>query len=231
MQFTAHHSSSSGNLYQVESDAGMLLIDPGVPISKIKAALAFRLSAVDAALCSHQHGDHSKGIPAIAKAGIDCFMLPETAEAIKFDGHRLKTVTPLEQFSVAGFNVLPFPAQHDVPNIGFLITDGKDKLMFLVDSFYCKYTFKGLTHIALAINYSEETLANDLHPVRRKRLYKSHMSLKNAITMLQSNDLSRVREIHLLHMSRDNSNPDYFKSEVQRATGKPVYTGGEPWNR
>lgn len=234
MEFKVHYSSSSGNLYQVESDAGNLIIDPGVPIAKIKVALEWGLSSISAALCSHSHGDHAKGLPPIARAGIDCYMTPETAQALKFNGHRLKPITPKTQFKVAGFNVLPFPLEHQdvrtgkrIPNVGFLISDGVDKLVYLTDTFYCHYKFKGLTHICIGVNYSRFTLDPNLNTVRKKRLFKSHMSLETALEFFKANDLSKVREIHLLHMSRDNANPEYFKSEIMKATGKPTYIGGQ----
>lgn len=233
MQFISYHSGSSGNLYQLKGDSGNLLIEAGVPISKIKKALDFKLNGISACLISHQHLDHAKAVHNIAKAGVDCFMLQETAQALKFEGHRLHVIEPLRQFEVSGFSVLPVPINHEdiktgerVPGVGFLISEGIEKLFFYIDSFYCKYRFSGLTIIALGVNYSKKTLAPDLNTARKKRLYRSHMSLESAIKLLKANDLSKVREIHLLHLSRENSNPDYFKSEIQKATGKPVYCHG-----
>jgi len=55
IEFINHYSSSSGNLYQVKSGGGQLLIDPGVPISKIKKALGFRTREIAACLLSHEH--------------------------------------------------------------------------------------------------------------------------------------------------------------------------------
>jgi len=230
MEFISFYSGSSGNLYQLKGNSGNLLIEAGVPINKIKKALDFKLSGVSACLISHQHLDHAKAVHGIAKAGVDCYMLKETAQALKFEGHRLRVIEPLRQFKVSGFSVLPIPINHEdvrtgerVPGVGFLISDGVDKLFFYIDSFYCKYRFSGLSIIALGVNYSKQTLDPDLNTARKKRLYRSHMSLENAIKLLKANDLSKVREIHLLHLSKDNADPDYFKSEVMKASGKPTY--------
>jgi len=198
------------------SDAGNLIIDPGVPIAKIKKALNFQLSSVDAALVTHLHRDHCRAAGDMAKAGVDCYMLQETADSLGMNGHRTRIIEPLGQFKVSGFTILPFQAQHDVPNVGFLISSGQSKLMYLVDSFYCRYRFKGLTHICLAVNWSRKTILPNLNPTRKKRLYKSHMSLESAVKLLQANDLSKVREIHLLHLSSDNSDPEYFKDTIQK---------------
>ncbi|MAH51426.1 MBL fold metallo-hydrolase [Candidatus Pacearchaeota archaeon] len=226
VQFLQYHSGSSGNLYQVTGQAGNILIDPGVPIRKIKKALDFKLSSVSACIASHSHRDHCKGIPEVAKMGIPCYMTAETAESLEMNGHRTHIIEPLKQFHVKQYKVLPFPTQHDAPGVGFLISDGTEKLLYLTDSFYCKYKFKGLSIIAIECNWSRETLAKGLDPTRKKRLYSSHFSLENVIKFLKANDLSKVREIHLLHLSLENADPDYFRGTVQRATGKPVYVVG-----
>lgn len=178
-------------------------------------------------------GDHSKAVKDIAKMGIDVYCLEETSQALKFNGHRLKTVLPLQVFEIGKFSVISFSLEHQdvrtgerIPNIGFLISDGEDKLLYATDTFYIKNRFKGLTHICLGINWSQKTLNPNLNTARKKRLYKSHMSLETAIRFFKANDLSQVREIHLLHLSSENSDPEYFKSEIMKATGKPVYIGG-----
>jgi hypothetical protein len=43
---------------------------------------------------------------------------------------------------------------------------------------------------------------------------------------MQANDLSKVQEIWLLHLSDGNSDADRFKREIQELTGKPVYVAG-----
>ncbi|GAB5829306.1 TPA: hypothetical protein O2V65_002656 [Staphylococcus aureus] len=55
---------------------------------------------------------------------------------------------------------------------------------------------------------------------------ESHFSLEHAIGMLKANDLTRLEEIHLIHLSSQNSNTKYIKSEIQKVTGVPVYVGG-----
>ncbi len=224
MEFFSHASGSSGNLYEVRNDSGRLLLEAGIPIKKIKQALNFRLSEVEACLVSHSHGDHASTAKDVAAAGIDTYMTAETAKAIKLAGHRLKIVEPLKQFRVGTWTILPFPAPHDCPgSVGFLIDDGRDKLLFAIDTYDVRYRFDDLTHIAVECNYSMETMAPDIDTTRKKRLLKSHFSLANVIKLLRATDLSKVREIHLLHLSRENSDPEYFKNEVEKATGKPVY--------
>jgi phosphoribosyl 1,2-cyclic phosphodiesterase len=139
-------------------------------------------------------------------------------------------VKALQQFKLASWTVLPFDVEHDcVEPLGFLLANtAGDKLLFATDTFYIKYQFKMLTHILLEANYSMEILLKNIEdgitPVEIKnRLVKSHFSLENAKEFLAANDLSRVQEIHLIHVSESNSDTERFKREVQELTGKPVY--------
>jgi phosphoribosyl 1,2-cyclic phosphodiesterase len=60
----------------------------------------------------------------------------------------------------------------------------------------------------------------------RRRLLRSHFSLENVLDFLKANDMSKVQEIHLLHLSDNNSDEVLFRRRVQEATGKPVYIAG-----
>ena len=66
-------------------------------------------------------------------------------------------------------------------------------------------------------------MAPDLDPVVKKRIYNTHMSLDAVKKFLAANDLSQVNSIYLIHVSQGNGDPELFRSEVARATGKPVY--------
>lgn len=225
MEFIAHASGSAGNLYQVTSGNSSLVIDPGLPIAKIKKALNFKLSAVSGAVISHSHGDHSKGVLSLAKAGVDCWMSEPTRNDLKINGHRIHIFNPLQQFEIGKFSILPFETQHDCPgSCGFLISDGATKLLFATDTFYIHHRFNGVNIMAIECNFSRETMDKWLHPERKKRLYRSHFSLENVIKFLKANDLSQVIEIHLIHMSQQNADPVWFKDQIQRETGKLTYT-------
>jgi phosphoribosyl 1,2-cyclic phosphodiesterase len=70
----------------------------------------------------------------------------------------------------------------------------------------------------------QENVAAGLVPTELKnRLMKSHFSLANVKEFLRANDLSRVQEIWLIHLSDGNSDAARFKREIQELTGKMVY--------
>jgi len=183
-----------------------------------------------------KHMEHAKAAADLMRAGVDCYMSRGTAEALGLTGHRLKVVKPLEQFSVGDWTVLPFETVHDAAEpMGFLLAAGDEKLLYLTDTAYCPYCFRGLTRIMIECNYDKEILEQNilegkLHPGMRRRLLRSHMSLDRALDFLAANNLSEVREIVLLHLSDGNSDAGEFKRQVQAATGRMVRVaekGGE----
>ena len=222
-------SGSSGNAYFVTDGQTPLLLECGIPWRQIQQGLNFQTSKLAGCLVSHGHGDHCKSVKDVIKAGIDCFMSAQTAEVIGITSHRINPVRALEQFKLGSWTILPFDTVHDVEgSMGFLVASaGGSKTLYLTDSAYCRYRFNGLTHIMIECNYSLDILRANVEsgivPVELKnRLLKTHMSLQTVKDFLRANDLSKVREIHLLHLSNDNSNAGRFKREIQQLTGKPV---------
>jgi phosphoribosyl 1,2-cyclic phosphodiesterase len=168
------------------------------------------------------------------KAGIDIYTSQGTIDAMGVAGHRLKVVRAKEQFKIGTWTVLPFDVQHDAADtLGFLLANtAGDKLLFATDTYYIKYRFNSLTHIMVEANHAidilRENVANGSVPVDLKnRLIKSHFSLDNVKQFFKVNDLSRVQEIWLLHLSDGNSDADRFKREIQALTGKMVFVAGE----
>ena len=166
----------------------------------------------------------------LTKAGIDVYMSQGTADALGATGHRIKIVRAGKQVGIGTFAVLPFETEHDAPEpLGFLLaSEAGGKLLYLTDSAYCRYRFRGLTHIMLECNYAEDILranvANGSVPAEMKRrLLRTHFSLESVKELLRANDLSRVREIWLMHISSSNGDAAFFKKEVQKITGKPVF--------
>ncbi|SET95361.1 Phosphoribosyl 1,2-cyclic phosphodiesterase [Salinibacillus kushneri] len=221
-------SSSKGNCYHITDGQTPLLLEAGINFREIRKALKFNTSSLAGCLVTHEHGDHTKGIKDVVKAGINVYMSPGTKEALNIEHHRIKPVEAKKQFQIG--TVLPFDVEHDVNEpYGFLLANqAVEKLLFATDTFYIRYKFKGLTHLLLECNYSkdilDEKILEGLVPqMMRKRLIRSHFSLENVKEFLRVNDLTKVEEIHLIHLSDSNSDEERFKREIQELTGKLVY--------
>lgn len=231
MQITVIASGSTGNAYRVSDGTTALLLDAGIPIKAIREALNFRVRDLAGCLITHAHGDHVKAAGDLAKAGVDIYTSDGTATARSLTGHHIKRVEALKEFTVGTFTVLPFDVQHDAPEpLGFLLESRTthEKLLYFTDSYYLKYRFDGLTHIMGECNYSmdiiEESVRHGYIPAELvPRLIKSHMSLDHFLDLLKANDLTKVKQIYLLHLSGNNSDAERFRTAVQKATGTEVY--------
>lgn len=175
------------------------------------------------------YADHSKTAQDIMLSGIDVYASLGTFNASYLGGHRTNVIQPLKQFCIGTWTILPFETQHDAAEpLGFLLQNqAGEKLLFATDTYYIKYQFQGLTHIMVECNYAADILqanvdAGKVPESMRNRLLRSHFSLDNVKKFLLANDLSKVREIWLIHLSDGNSDAERFKREVQELTGKMV---------
>lgn len=224
-----YFSGSGGNLYRV----GSLLIDLGVPLRKIQEALDFGLSKIEACLVTHSHLDHAKGAKDLMlKAGLDVYCTEGTAKELNLFGHRLHLIKAMQKVEIGEYLILPFEAVHDAPeSVSFLIAHGEEKVVFATDTMYIPFRFKGLTHIMIEAGYSaelmkENILSGAVDPQVGKRTLLNHMSIEAAMGFLKANDLSGVKEVHLLHLSDNNSDSHGFKERVEKETGIPCYIAG-----
>lgn len=229
IEITTLASSSKGNCYRVTDGSTPLLLECGISFKEIQRRLNFQTSGLAGCLVSHSHKDHCRAVPDVMKAGIDCCMSQGTADALGVAGHRGKIVQAQQQFQVGTWAVLPFETQHDCPgSLGFLLVNQSgEKLLFATDTYYVKYKFVGLSIIMVECNYAADILKANVEAglvsvEQKNRLIQSHFSLENVKEFLKANDLSQVREIHLLHLSGDNSDAERFKREIQELTGKMV---------
>ena len=173
-------------------------------------------------------GDHAKGVKEIMRAAIDCYMSKGTADALKLSGHRLHILEHGKQITIGRWEVLPFNLVHNAECLGLILMKGQEKVLFCTDTQYIPFRFKGLTHIMIEIDYDTDILRENVYRkgvdvVVGNRVIRNHMSFKTAKGFFEANDMSRVREIYLLHLSARNSDAQKFKREIEKLTGKPVY--------
>lgn len=231
MLIKAIASGSSGNAYHITDGRSCLLLDAGIPLKKIQEGCGYKATQLSGCLITHAHGDHVKAAKDLARLGVDIYTSQGTIDKAGLAGHRIHPVKAMEQVHIGTFEVLPFDVEHDAPEpLGFLMrsTVTQEKLLYFTDTYYVRYTFKGLTHIMMEANYDpgamEENVKTgriDIH--RAKRTIGSHMSIDTVIKTLEDFDLSRLQQVYLLHLSNDNSLADEFKRRVQAVTGREVY--------
>ena len=137
-----------------------------------------------------------------------------------------------QEYSVGSFIVYPFKTHHDAAQpAGYILYSKKlkEKLLFATDTNYLDCLFFGLHYIMIEANYSKELLKKTVQcgVLNRKianRISCNHMELEDTKQYLSETDLRNVKEIHLLHLSRNNADPDMFVQEIQDLTEIPTFT-------
>lgn len=225
MRFEALASSSAGNAYIVSDKETRILLECGVPYKKLQKITGFQWSAFAGCLVTHEHKDHSKSARELIGNGVVVYMSDGTARALGIDSAEI--VEAMEQFNVGSLDIVPFATFHDaVEPLGFLIKsriDG-DVLAFATDTVNLRYRFPGLNILAIEANYDRAILDRcERMPDKVKhRITNSHMEIEILCDYLRSLDLSRCREIHLLHLSDATSHEGHFINKVLRAVPEGI---------
>ena len=219
-------SGSSGNAYLIGDGKTRLLLDAGIPFKRIQVGCGFQTSGIYACLVTHRHGDHAMAIPKLLQRGITVYSNDDVAEIHK----GVRALAPLQEHTIGTFRILPFEAEHDVPCYGYQATSVEtgEKLVYITDSAYVRYTFTGLTHIMIEANYAEDIMIGNVRDGKvplplAERVAGTHMSIETLLDLLRANDMTKVRQIYLLHLSDNNSDVEAFKKIVQQETGAEVY--------
>lgn len=231
MELKVFGSSSKGNCYFLgNSDTG-LIIEAGIPFrKKVMPGIDFKIASIKGVLISHSHGDHSKRINELLSYTIPAYASKETIQETGLSKVRhFHAIEPNKKFKIDEFTILPFELKHDVRCFGYLIHHKETGwILFATDTYYIPKRFKGLSHILIECNYDNDILnsnvANGVIPgFLKHRIRSSHMDINTVLEMLSMNDLSKVNNIVLLHLSDQNSDPKEFKKRIKRQTGKPTY--------
>ena len=230
LDIAIHATGSTGNCYTVSNGKATVMLDCGLPYNRIQKLTGFILP--DAVFVTHEHQDHVKAAKDFMRRGVDIYTSAGTAEVENLEGHLLHIMKNRQSVSIDGIVVSAFETQHDaVEPLGFLLDDGEDRLLYATDTYYLHYRFPGLTKIMVEANYCNEILTENLRygklpKTLERRLRESHFSLENLNKFFLANDLSKVKEIWLIHLSKGNADPVMFKREIEALTGKPVYVAG-----
>lgn len=219
-------SGSSGNAYLIGDGRTRLLLDAGIPFRRIQIGCGFRTSSIDGCLVTHRHGDHAAAIPKLLQRGITVYSNADVAGL--YAG--VQELAELREHPIGTLRILPFMAEHDVPCYGYQVTSTAtdEKLVYITDSAYVRYTFTGLTHIMIEANYDEDIMIGNVRDEKvplslAERVAQTHMSIGTLLDLLRANDMTQVRQIYLLHLSDVSSDAERFKKLVQQETGAEVY--------
>ncbi len=202
-----------------------LMIECGVRWAKLQKALKYNLRGFVGCLVSHEHKDHSRAVRDVMQAGIDVYASAGTLGALNYaNERRAKVLLPDAGVTLGdSIRVFPFVTNHDaIEPFGFVIKADDEYLLFATDTSHIRQRFLiPFSIIAIACSYDKDILqrqvdAGSINESVAKRLLTSHMEKRVAMRYLDTFcELSKCREIHLLHMSGDDINKAQTKKDFE----------------
>lgn len=221
-------TGSASNLYALHAGDQTLLLDAGVSGRRLINAIT-DWNIVCGCLVTHEHADHARGVPDLLRMGVPVYASQGTIEAISGDADltRLNRCEARSPFTVGQFTVLPFDCKHDAPEpLGFVVRyePTGETVLYCTDTYYLPHKFPGINYWVVEANYCESILQRRIEnrEVSKKlkhRLQTSHMSLRRLLDALDANDLSKTRNIILVHLSDGNSDERQMVTSVRAQTG------------
>ena len=230
MRFEALASSSKGNAYLVIDGDTHILVEGGLTHKKLSQLLGFALTDVQACLVTHEHKDHSQCVKRLLEDCVQVYLTRGTAEALDLPDSLMELAHEIkagEQFTVGSIDILPFETFHDAAEpVGFCMQsrDNGDILVYAIDTVNLPYEFPGVGVLAVEANFDKAILGRcEKMPEKvRHRVENTHMEIDVLCSILRRMDLSRCREIYLLHLSDATSHEGHFINKVARAVPKGI---------
>ena len=232
MRFASLGSGSRGNALLLETPHVRLLIDCGFPAREIESRLA-RLGVdpqtLHGILVTHEHGDHIRGVGAMARRyALPVWMTAGTYRSASYG--ELPTLNRIDchagRLAIGDLEVLPFPVPHDAREpCQFLFCAGGSRLGLLTDTGHVtphiRENLQGCDGLVLEFNHDRQMLANGPYPPSlqaRVGGLHGHLSNDQAATLLGALTHERLQCLLASHLSEKNNT----RERVETAVGEVV---------
>lgn len=218
--FTSLNSGSNGNCYYVGNHREAILVDVGLSCretEKRMERLGLSMQKVKAIFISHEHSDHIRGLPVIAKKyKLPVYITNATMQygrlllddyAIPFKGY--------EPVKIGDISVTAFPKFHDAAEPhSFIVSCNSVKVGVFTDiGAPCQHLithFKQCHAAFLEANYDEQMLQQGSYPYHLKRRIsggRGHLSNTQALELFKTHKPLFMSHLLLSHLSKDNNCP------------------------
>ncbi|GAA3939832.1 MBL fold metallo-hydrolase [Litoribacillus peritrichatus] len=218
MQFASIGSGSKGNATLIKAKDTVIMIDCGFTAKEAVrrlAALELTPNDLSAILVTHEHGDHIKGVPVLArKYKIPAYMTYGTARAKSLEAHQqLQVICSHELFEVGAFKIQPVIVPHDAQEpVQFVVSHQERKLGVLTDlGSYTPYVinhYKDCDAILLECNHDLDMLRQGPYPPSLKRRVAGdygHLNNQQAAEFVRHVDQDKLQHLVVSHVSHQNN--------------------------
>lgn len=221
LHFTMISSGSRGNSTLIWDQDDIIIIDFGITLRKLKNRLEeINLDMGSASLfISHEHTDHSKGIPYLSKRhSVDIYSREATLSALGIrDGYGIR-----EKTAIGNFSITSVPVSHDAADpVGYVLNWGMRKITVVSDLGVVPDRLieeaRGSDILAFEANHDVDMLKNGRYPLQlQKRIFSSHGHLSNSQSAEAISQIASSRtHIVLTHLSQENNTPDMATATVR----------------
>ena len=223
---TSLNSGSNGNCYYVGNEQEAVLIDAGISCretEKRMLRLGLSMRKVKAIFVSHEHSDHIRGIPVLArKYQIPVFITSATYQNCRlcWDQVRVQTFDPYTPIQIGELAVTAFPKLHDAADPHSFVVDCKAVRIGIFTDIgspceHVIYHFRQCHAAFLEANYDDDLLEKGYYPYylkRRIRSDKGHLSNAQALDLFREHKPAFMSHVLLSHLSKDNNCPKLAKA-------------------
>ncbi|MDX1697924.1 MAG: MBL fold metallo-hydrolase [Thiohalobacterales bacterium] len=230
MRFASLGSGSRGNATLVELRHTLVMLDCGFSCRETErrmAGLGCSPADLSAVIVTHEHGDHVRGVPALArKYGLPVWLTHGTHRMLR--DSELPDVRHFhgqEAFSVGDLRVSPFTVPHDAGEpCQMTFDDGQRRLGILTDTGritpHIRASLDAADALLLECNHDAAMLAEGPYPAALKRRVggpQGHLSNAQACTLLRELDTTRLQHVVAAHISEKNNAPALARGALAEA--------------
>lgn len=239
LRFASLGSGSKGNATVISFADTHLLLDCGFSMReavKRLERLGLQPEQLAAVLVTHEHSDHVKGVPALArKYRMPIFMTPGTYHSREYGQiPQLKLIESYQNFVVNEITVQPVAVPHDAREPAqYWFQAGGKKLGILTDlgclTSHVIDAFKGCDGLIIEANHDRNLLAFGPYPPSLKERVAGpwgHLSNEQAADLLEQIDTSKLQHLVVGHISQKNNTLELAKRSlagIQKPLGQIYY--------
>lgn len=234
MQFGTIASGSSGNCLYVGNQDSHILIDAGVSGKHIKEGLegfGVNPAELDAILITHEHIDHISGLGVMArKYKVPIYATEKTLVQIehtksvgKISTELFRVVKPDDTYRIGDIHIRPFSISHDAQDpVSYVFGCGGIKIGMVTDLGYFDEAIvdelKDSDILYIEANHDIHMLQVGPYPYYLKQRIlgnKGHLCNEMAGRLIKELYSSRLKNVILGHLSRENNFPELALEAVR----------------